>query len=95
MTESDVTRINRREAASGRVSYGDAVLLHETSRSRVTQVPFLIPHSDHTEFSVKLVSYVKKSTTFRSGSKRKKITHPKWRGIAKTSFGAKGPSCRR
>ncbi|MFC1319554.1 MAG: DUF4263 domain-containing protein [gamma proteobacterium symbiont of Ctena orbiculata] len=59
MSDSDVTRINRKKAASGRVSYGDAVLLHETSRSRVTLVPFFIPHSDHTELSVKLVSYAK------------------------------------
>jgi len=59
MSDSDVTRINRKKAASGRVSYGDAVLLHETSKSRVTLVPFFIPHSDHTELSVKIVSYAK------------------------------------
>lgn len=59
MSDSDVTRINRKQATSGRVSYGDTVLLHETRRSRVTLVPFFIPHSDHTELSVKLVSYVK------------------------------------
>lgn len=64
MSHSDVTRINRKEAASGRVSYSDAVLLHETSRSRVTLVPFFIRHSDHTELFVKLVSYVKKPPPF-------------------------------
>lgn len=56
MPDSEVTRINRKEASSGRVSYGGAVLLHETSRSRVT---LFIPHTDHTELSVKLVSYKK------------------------------------
>jgi len=60
MADRDVTTIKRKEAASGRVSYSDAVLLHETSRSRVTLVPFFIPHSDHTELAVKLVSYTKK-----------------------------------
>jgi hypothetical protein len=59
MSDSDVTRIDRKEAASGRVSYGDAALLHETSRSRITLVPFFIRHSDHTELAIKLVSYAK------------------------------------
>jgi len=56
----NVTQINRKEAASGRVSYGDPVVLHETRKSRVTLVPYFIPHSGgHTELSVKLVSYTK------------------------------------
>lgn len=52
--------IHRRPAQSGKVSYGDAVVLHETSRSRVTLVPFFIQHTDHTELSVKITTYKKK-----------------------------------
>ncbi len=59
MVEDDVTRINRKEAASGRVSYGDAVVLHESRKTRVSLVPYFIPHSDHTELSIKLQSYTK------------------------------------
>lgn len=59
MGDKDVKAINRKEAASGKVSYGDAVVLHETSRTRVTLVPFFIPHSDHTELSIKLTTYNK------------------------------------
>ena len=51
--------ITRRPAKSGRVSYGDTVLLHESSRTRVVFVPFYIPHSDHTELAAKITTYVK------------------------------------
>lgn len=57
--DSEFGSINRRSASSGRLSYGDAVILHETSRSRITFVPFFIPHSDYTELSIKLSTYVK------------------------------------
>ena len=60
MDNKDLGSIKRRKAASGKVSYGDAVILHETSRSRVTLVPFFIPHSDSTELSVKITTYNKK-----------------------------------
>lgn len=60
MSEEDITSIDRRKASSGKVSYGDAVVLHETSRSRVTLVPFYIPHSDRTELSVKITTYTKR-----------------------------------
>lgn len=46
----------RRVARSGRVSYANPVVLHETSRSRVSFVPFFIPHSDHTELAGALVT---------------------------------------
>ena len=51
--------IRRREASSGRLSYGDPVILHETTRSRVVMVPFFIPRSEGTELAVKLVTYRK------------------------------------
>lgn len=50
-------RINRRPASSGRLSYSDPVVLHETSRSRVVFVPFYIPHSDHEELAGKIQTY--------------------------------------
>lgn len=59
MTDEDLTGIHRRQARSGRVSYADPVILHDSSRSRVVMVPFFIYHSDHTELAVKLVTYKK------------------------------------
>ena len=56
--------ISRRPAKSGRVSYGDTVLLHESSRSRIVFVPFFIPHIDHTELATKLITYSKASPPF-------------------------------
>jgi len=52
--------VTRREARSGKVSFGDAVILHETSRSRVQLVPFFIPRSSGTDLAVKIVTYAKK-----------------------------------
>lgn len=52
-------RINRRQASSGKVSYSDPVVLHETSRSRIVFVPFYIPHSDHEELAAKIQTYRK------------------------------------
>ena len=60
MNKSDLSNIKRRKAASGKVSYGDAIVLHETSRSRITFVPFFIPHTDSTGLSVKITTYNKK-----------------------------------
>lgn len=55
----ELSAVNRRLAKSGRVSFGDSVLLYESSRSRVTFVPFYVPHSDHTELAAKLITYKK------------------------------------
>jgi hypothetical protein len=57
--ESDLETIRRRQARSGRLDYGDPVVLHDTSKRRLVVVPFFIPHSDHTELAVKLVTYSK------------------------------------
>lgn len=59
MTDNNMQEISRRPAQSGKVSYADAVLLHDSSRTRVVMVPFFVPHSDHTELAVKLVTYSK------------------------------------
>ncbi len=59
--ESDqLGSITRRPAKSGRVSYGDPILLHESSRTRVVFVPFYIAHSDHTELAAKITTYSKR-----------------------------------
>src|SRR5690606_33131165 len=57
--EEDVSSISRREAASGRVSYGDPVILHDTTRTRIQLVPFYVPRSEGTDLSVKIVTYKK------------------------------------
>jgi len=64
MDSNEIGTIKRKKAASGKVSYGEAVVLHETSRSRVTFVPFFIPHSDSTELSIKITTYNKKKDSW-------------------------------
>lgn len=57
--DKDIQTIERREAQSGRVSYSDPVILHETSRRRVIMVPFFIRRSAGTELAIKIQSYRK------------------------------------
>jgi hypothetical protein len=52
--------IRRRQARSGKISYGDPIILYESSRRRVVAVPLFIPHSDHSELAVKLITYLKR-----------------------------------
>jgi hypothetical protein len=59
MEGKNIKAISRKKATSGKLSYGDPVVLHETSASRVTFVPFYIPHSAHTELSVKIITWGK------------------------------------
>lgn len=59
--QSELETIRRRQARSGRVSYGDPVVLHDSSKRRLVVVPFFIPHSDHTELAIKLTTYAKSS----------------------------------
>lgn len=49
----------RQQAANGNVEYGNTIVLHESSKTRVDLVPFYIPHSDHTGLSLKIVTYRK------------------------------------
>ena len=55
-TRETLDTVLRRTAKSGKVSYADPVILHETSRSRVSFIPYLIPHSDHTELAGAIVT---------------------------------------
>lgn len=57
--ENEPITIRRREANSGKVSYSDPVVLHETSRTRLVLVPFFIPRSEGTDLSIKLITYRK------------------------------------
>jgi hypothetical protein len=66
MTEGndDFETITTHSAKSGRVKYGDPVILRDSSRRRVVVVPFFIPHTDHTELAIKLVSYLKRDPPY-------------------------------
>lgn len=67
MTEDDsidLVPIKRMEAQSGKVSYGEPITLHETSRTRIVLVPFYIPRSHGTELAIKIVSYRKVKAAF-------------------------------
>jgi hypothetical protein len=55
-SQETLDTVLRRAAKSGKVSYADPVVLRETSKSRVTFVPFFIPHSDHTELAGAIVT---------------------------------------
>jgi hypothetical protein len=58
--QSDKVRtFNRREAQSRKVSFGDPVILRDSSRSRVQFVPFFVRRSDGTELALKIITYRK------------------------------------
>jgi hypothetical protein len=57
--DENVRRLERREASSGKVSYSDPVVLHETKRTRVVMVPFFIPHSTEPQLAIKIITYRK------------------------------------
>jgi hypothetical protein len=59
--DGTVRSVSRRKAKSGQVDWGSPGLLHETSRSRVTLVPFFIPHTDCAELSIKILTHKKAS----------------------------------
>jgi hypothetical protein len=53
-----------RPAKSGKASFSDPIVIHETTRTRISVVPFFIKHSDHTELAVKIVTDIKKPAPF-------------------------------
>jgi hypothetical protein len=59
----DIVPLRRMEAQSGKVSYGEPITLHESSKSRIVLVPFYIPRTQGTELAIKIVSYRKANTT--------------------------------
>lgn len=59
---SAATTIVRRPAAKNpNISHGPAVVLYNTSKTRIEFKPFYIKHTDHTELAVKLTKYTKDS----------------------------------
>lgn len=57
--EDNVSEIRRRAASSGRVSYSDPIILHDSSRRQVLLVPLFIPKTDGAELAIKIVTYRK------------------------------------
>jgi len=60
----DLETIRRRAAKSGKISFSDSVVLHESSKRRISVVPFFIQRSDHTELAVKIVTEIKAEAPF-------------------------------
>lgn len=58
--EQDVESVKRQPAASGRVSYGEPIILNDTTKRRVVFIPFFIPHSNRTELAGKITTYRKR-----------------------------------
>jgi len=56
---SDLAKLVRKKASSGKLDYVPVVVLNETTKSRLDVLGLLIPHSDHTGFSIKLQGYKK------------------------------------
>ncbi len=59
VTDKEISTIRRREAQSGRVSYSDPIILHDTRKQQITLVPFFIPRSEGTDLAIKIVTHRK------------------------------------
>lgn len=57
--QGDVQKVVRKTASSGKVDYAPPVILNETSKTRLQALAWFIPHSDRTEFSLKLEGFTK------------------------------------
>jgi len=57
--EQDAKTVRRREARSGRVSYSDPAVLHESSRQRIVLVPFYVHRTEGTDLAIKITTYSK------------------------------------
>lgn len=55
----ELAPIQKRQAQSGKLSFSDPMVIHETNKSRITVIPFFIPRSSGTELSVKITTYKK------------------------------------
>jgi hypothetical protein len=54
-----VQKVVRKTASSGKLDYAPLVVLHETSRTKLQALAWFIPHSDRTEFSLKLQGFLR------------------------------------
>jgi len=60
MSESaEVSKVVRKTAQSGKLDYVPVVVLNENTRTKLHVVGWLIPHTNHTEFSIKLEGFKK------------------------------------
>lgn len=59
MSSEDPQRIKPRSAKSGKIDYGDPVILKENSQTRVTFIPYFIPRSTGAELASKIVTWKK------------------------------------
>jgi hypothetical protein len=57
--QADAITISKKKANSGKVSYGNAVVIHETSQTKIVFVPFFVGRSHGTELAIKLITYKK------------------------------------
>jgi|SRR5579859_741741 len=57
--ESEFETIRSRPAKSGNCSYGDSVIIRETSKSRVLVTPFFIHRTSNTELAIRIATYGK------------------------------------
>lgn len=57
--ELEIRTIHRKEAMSGRISYGTPIVLHASSRTRQVLLSFYIPRTAGTELAIKLITYQK------------------------------------
>ncbi|MCE4552684.1 DUF4263 domain-containing protein, partial [Xanthomonas hortorum pv. vitians] len=55
----ELAKVIRKTASSGKLDYVPVVVLNETTKSKLDVLGLLIPHSDHTGFSIKLQGYKK------------------------------------
>ncbi|MGX9188048.1 Shedu anti-phage system protein SduA domain-containing protein [Stenotrophomonas sp. Ker107b] len=55
----ELAKLVRKTASSGKLDYVPVVVLNETTKSKLDVLGLLIPHSDHTGFSIKLQGYKK------------------------------------
>ena len=62
---ADVHAVDRKGARSGRVSYADPIVLHETSRRQVLLVRFFIKRSFGTDIALRIVTYRKARPPFQ------------------------------
>jgi hypothetical protein len=54
-----IDSVTRKEASSGRLSYGTPEILRDSKKYQVVLVPFYIPRSSGTDLSVKIITYRK------------------------------------
>ncbi|WP_444468391.1 hypothetical protein, partial [Streptomyces rochei] len=62
MDQDSPTYFDRRPAASGALSYGDRIIIRDTSQVSIEAVPYFIPHrNSKDELSMKLIRVDKRS----------------------------------